>query len=117
MRLLLIEDDKRVARFIQKGLTAERYRVELASKGPDGIEMGLTGVYDLILLDLILPEETGFEVCRQLRENQIITPIQRDVILILIIDGHTQGYKVVTGCEMDGEIEFDHEHITGLAVR
>jgi two-component system copper resistance phosphate regulon response regulator CusR len=75
MRLLLIEDDKRVARFIQKGLTAERHRVELASKGSDGIEMGSTGVYDLILLDLILPEETGFEICRQLRENKIVTPI------------------------------------------
>lgn len=75
MHLLLIEDDQRVARFIQKGLKAERYRVELATTGPVGIEMGLTGVYDLILLDLILPGETGIEVCRQLRENQIKTPI------------------------------------------
>ncbi len=75
MHLLLIEDDQRVARFIQKGLKAERHRVELATTGPVGIEMGLTGVYDLILLDLILPGETGIEVCRQLRENQIKTPI------------------------------------------
>ncbi len=75
MHLLLIEDDQRVARFIQKGLKAERHRVELATTGPDGIEMGSTGVYDLILLDLILPGETGIEVCRQLRENQIKTPI------------------------------------------
>ncbi len=71
MRLLLIEDDRRVARFIQKGLAAERYRVELASTGPDGIEMGLADVYDLILLDLILPGEGGIEVCRQLREHGI----------------------------------------------
>ncbi len=75
MHLLLIEDDQRVARFIQKGLKAERHRVELATTGPVGIEMGLTGVYDLILLDLILPGENGIEVCRQLRENQIKTPI------------------------------------------
>ena len=75
MRLLLIEDDRRVARFIQKGLEAERHRVELAATGPDGIEMGLTGVYDLILLDVILPGENGIEVCRRLRENQIKTPI------------------------------------------
>ena len=75
MRLLLIEDDSRVARFIQKGLAAERYRVELATNGPDGIEMGLTGVYDVILLDRILPGESGIEVCRQLRENEIKTPI------------------------------------------
>lgn len=75
MRFLLIEDDIRVARFIQKGLTAERHRVELASNGPDGIEMGSTGVYDLILLDIVLPGETGFEVCRQLRDKEIKTPI------------------------------------------
>ncbi len=75
MRLLLIEDDRRVARFIQKGLAAERHQVELAATGPDWIEMGLTGVYDLILLDLILPGENGLEVCRRLRENQIKTPI------------------------------------------
>ena len=75
MHLLLIEDDLRVARFIQKGLKAERHRVELATTGPVGIEMGSTGVYDLILLDLILPGENGIEVCRQLRENQIKTPI------------------------------------------
>jgi DNA-binding response OmpR family regulator len=75
MRLLLIEDDSRVARFIQKGLAAERYRVELAATGPDGIEMGSADVYDVILLDLILPGENGIEVCRQLRENEIKTPI------------------------------------------
>ncbi len=75
MRLLLIEDDSRVARFIQKGLEAERYRVELAATGPDGIEMGLSGVYDVILLDRILPGENGIEVCRQLREHGIETPV------------------------------------------
>ena len=75
MRFLLIEDDIRVARFIQKGLMAERHRVELAANGRDGIEMGSTGVYDLILLDIVLPGETGFEVCRQLRDNEIKTPI------------------------------------------
>jgi DNA-binding response OmpR family regulator len=75
MRLLLIEDDSRVARFIRKGLEAERYRVEVASDGPPGIEMGLTGSYDLILLDIMLPGTDGIEVCRQLREGGIQAPI------------------------------------------
>ncbi|MFQ5898887.1 MAG: response regulator transcription factor [Candidatus Methylomirabilia bacterium] len=75
MRLLLIEDDNRVARFIKKGLEAEQYRVEVASDGEQGIEMGLTGSYDLILLDIILPVKNGIEVCRQLRERGIQIPI------------------------------------------
>lgn len=75
MRLLLIEDDSRVARFIKKGLEAERYRVEIASDGERGIEMGLTGTYDLILLDIILPVKNGIEVCQQLRQQGMQTPI------------------------------------------
>lgn len=75
MRLLLIEDDSRVARFVQKGLEAERYQVEVAYDGQQGIYMGLTEIYDLILLDIILPVKNGIEVCRELREQGIQTPI------------------------------------------
>ncbi|MFQ5789445.1 MAG: response regulator [Acidobacteriota bacterium] len=75
MRLLLIEDDRRVARFIRKGLEAERYQVEVASDGGQAIEMGSGGAYDLILLDIILPIKNGIDVCRELRENDIQAPI------------------------------------------
>ena len=75
MRLLLIEDDFRVSRFIRKGLEAERYRVDVTADGGEGIEMGLTGSYNLILLDIVLPTEDGFEVCRRLREAGIMIPI------------------------------------------
>jgi DNA-binding response OmpR family regulator len=75
MRLLLIEDDRRVARFIRKGLEAERYRIEVAFDGQRGIDMGLTESYDLILLDVILPIKTGIDVCRELRKEGVKTPI------------------------------------------
>lgn len=75
MRLLLVEDDSRVSCFIRKGLEAERYQVESAADGLRGIEMGLSGIYDLILMDIILPDENGIEACRRLREKGIRTPI------------------------------------------
>ena len=75
MRLLLIEDDSRVAKFIRKGLEAECYRVDVACDGQQGIEMGLTRIYDLILLDIILPIKNGLIVCRELREEGVKTPI------------------------------------------
>jgi two-component system OmpR family response regulator len=75
MKLLLIEDEKRVASFIQKGLQAERYLVEVASDGQRGVEMALAGAHDLIILDILLPVKNGIEVCRQLRNQRIQTPI------------------------------------------
>ena len=75
MRLLLIEDDRRVASFVQKGLEAERYKVEVAADGEQGIEMALSGLYDLILLDILLPVRNGIDVCRSLRERGIKAPI------------------------------------------
>ena len=75
MRLLLVEDDHRVARFVQKGLEAERFRVDIAADGEHGVELGLTGVYDVILLDLILPAKDGIKVCQELRRAGINTPI------------------------------------------
>ena len=75
MRLLLIEDDRRVASFVQKGLEAECYKVEVAADGEQGIEMALSGLYDLILLDILLPVRNGIDVCRSLRERGIRTPI------------------------------------------
>ena len=75
MRVLLVEDDSRVASFIKKGLEAERYQVDVASAGETGIELGLTGAYALILLDIILPAKNGVEVCQALRDEGVGTPI------------------------------------------
>ncbi len=75
MRLLRVEDDHRVARFVQKGLEAERFQVDIAADGEQGVELGLTGVYDVILLDVILPAKDGIKVCQELRRAGINTPI------------------------------------------
>lgn len=75
MRLLLIEDERRVASFIKKGLEAEQYLVEVASDGQQGVKMALAETYDLIILDIILPGQNGVEVCRQLRGQGLQVPI------------------------------------------
>jgi len=67
MRLLLVEDEKKVADFVARGLRAERYQVDHASDGPAGWDMAAKNHYDLIILDLMLPGIKGTEILRRLR--------------------------------------------------
>jgi two-component system, OmpR family, copper resistance phosphate regulon response regulator CusR len=69
MRLLLVEDEKKVADFIARGLRAERYAVDLASDGLSGWQMAQSVDYDLIILDLMLPGLSGTELLRRLRQR------------------------------------------------
>lgn len=75
MRVLVVEDEQRIARSIKKGLEQERYAVDLAFTGTEGFSMALHEAYDVLILDLMLPEMDGLEICRQLREKKINTPI------------------------------------------
>lgn len=75
MRLLLVEDEHRIANSIKKGLEQERYAVDVAYDGLDGFDLASTEEYDLVVLDLMLPGMDGLEICRQLRLKQIHTPI------------------------------------------
>src|SRR4030067_3872369 len=75
MRILLIEDEPKVADFIRKGLKAENYLVSVASTGKKGLEQGMQGGFDLIILDLMLPDLGGEIVCQSLRQNQVHTPL------------------------------------------
>ena len=75
MRILVIEDEQKVARFLKKGLVAEGYEVETAADGKTGEKCARTEVYDLILLDVLLPKKNGFEILRDLRKDEIRTPI------------------------------------------
>jgi len=75
MRILLIEDETKVADFIKKGLKAENYQVTVASTGKEGLEQGKQGRYDLIILDLMLPDMGGEIVCQTLRQQQVHTPL------------------------------------------
>lgn len=75
MRILVVEDEKKVASFIKKGLTEESYAVDVANDGEAGLEMATTTTYDLIILDLMLPKVDGFQIVEGLRSKKIETPI------------------------------------------
>ena len=75
MAILIIEDDERIAQFVRRGLEAEGYLIEVAMDGKQGLQIARSTEYDLILLDLMLPDMTGQEICRQLRLQGITTPV------------------------------------------
>ena len=72
--ILVVEDDERISSFIRRGLEAEGYLVDVVQDGLEGVEKGMAP-YDLILLDLLLPDQSGHEVCQTLRREQVQTPI------------------------------------------
>ncbi len=75
MRILIIEDEKKVARFIQQGLEEERYVVDVAHDGDRGEAQALAESYDLIILDVLMPKKDGFQVLRDVRSAGLTTPI------------------------------------------
>ena len=75
MRILVIEDDYKIANAIKKGLEQETYAVDVSNDGTDGFGQANTIEYDLIVLDRMLPEIDGIEICRRLRENENKVPI------------------------------------------
>lgn len=75
MRILVVEDEKKVARFIQQGLEEEHYSVDVAHDGERGALLAETQEYDLLILDLMLPKLSGLEITRRLRTSRIATPI------------------------------------------
>ena len=74
-RVLLIEDDNRIANFIQRGLKAEGYAVEVAVTGQEGLLLATEGRFQTIILDLGLPDIDGQKICEYLRAKRIDTPI------------------------------------------
>jgi DNA-binding response OmpR family regulator len=90
MNVLLIEDEVNVSAFIKKGLEEESFHVEVAFDGYTGKKLAIQEVYDIIILDIILPQINGLELCRMLREEKIETPI-----LMLSALGSTD--NIVTG--------------------
>lgn len=75
MRILVVEDEERIARFIKQGLEEESYAVDVVGDGPSALDWVAGASYDVILLDVMLPGLTGFEVCRILRDRGNITPV------------------------------------------
>lgn len=75
MRILIIEDETRIADFLQRGLRAEGHFSVVANEGEAGLSLALEGDFDLILLDMMLPGIHGRDICQQLRMNKINTPL------------------------------------------
>ena len=75
MRVLLVEDDERIVDFVQRGLKAEGYNVEVARSGLEAVALGTEGKFQAIILDLGLPDLNGRQVCERLRNAGVGTPI------------------------------------------
>jgi two-component system copper resistance phosphate regulon response regulator CusR len=96
MKILVVEDEIRVADFIKKGLEEELFDVEIANDGEEGWQMTITGRYNLLLLDLNLPKIKGIELCNKIRSANITTPI-----LILSAYGTTESKVMALNCGAD----------------
>src|SRR5918994_2830543 len=75
MNVLLVEDDERIIEFVRRGLEAEGYHVDVARGGREAIRRAQSADCRLIILDLLLPDLDGREVCRQLRAADVTTPV------------------------------------------
>ncbi len=75
MKILIVEDEKRVSQFLKKGFQEESYIVEVAPDGEQGITLARSGDFDAIILDIMLPKKNGFEVLKELRKSKLTTPV------------------------------------------
>ena len=85
MRILIVEDEKKVASFIKKGLEEEYFSVDVAYNGKEGLEFATKEEYDLLLLDIMIPYIDGITLTKELRKRKITTPI-----LLLTVKDSTQ---------------------------
>jgi len=96
MRILIVEDETRIADFLQRGLRAEGYFCLVANDGETGLSLAMEGDFDLILLDLMLPGIHGHEVCQHLRMEQVNTPL-------IILSAMDSLDDVITGLRMGAD--------------
>lgn len=75
MNILIVEDEDGIVGFLKQGLEEEGYQVDIANEGRSGLQKALTGNYDLLLLDWMLPGVSGIEICRQFRKEDKETPV------------------------------------------
>lgn len=75
MRILIVEDEPGISNFLKQGLEEESYAVDISEEGKKGLQMALSGEYDLLLLDWMVPGLSGIEICRQFRKEFKDTPV------------------------------------------
>ncbi len=75
MRILIVEDESKIAYALKKGLEQENYTIDIALDGELGFDMAITEPYDLIILDIMLPKKSGLDICKDLRKSGVKTPI------------------------------------------
>jgi DNA-binding response OmpR family regulator len=92
VRVLIVEDERRLARTLGDLMEAHHYTVDLSYDGEEGLDNALSGIYDVILLDVMLPKLTGYEVARQLRAEGIQTPV-------LMLTARTEVDDRITGLD------------------
>ena len=74
-KILLVEDDPKVCSFINKGLTEEGFEVSIALNGSEGFRLATSSEFDLLILDIMLPEMNGMDICKEIRKNNVSIPI------------------------------------------
>jgi heavy metal response regulator len=75
MKILVIEDEKKVANFIKRGLEEEKYEVDTANDGETGLHLAAEGTYGLVVLDVMLPKRDGMSVVKELRSKKVMVPV------------------------------------------
>ena len=75
MRILIVEDEEKIADAIATKLKKERYEIDICLDGEEGLYSALSGIYDLIILDIMLPKVNGLEILAKVRENNINTKV------------------------------------------
>src|SRR5258708_9649950 len=82
MYVLVVEDERRLAQLVRRVLEEEGHTVDVAHDGEEGLQTALEGTHDVIVLDIMLPEINGLDVCKSLRANRLDTP----VLLLTAVD-------------------------------
>ncbi len=98
MKILVIEDERRLARFIRQGLEQAGHVADLAYSGSVGLDQLAGGLYDLVLLDLMLPGQTGFDVLKNMRAFGLRVPV-------LILSALSDSATVVQGLDL-GAVDY-----------
>ena len=106
MRLLLIEDDRKIALFVKTGLREAGFAVDHADNGEDGLHLALTEPYDVAVIDLMLPHVDGLSIIRQMRDQGINTPV-------LILSAKQKVHERVEGLQGGGDDRLCRAHRPG----